>query len=144
MSTNTHPSYQVTQPEQAPTGRSRVPVPVWISSILLGFMAFISIVGGGWLFGISTGTPTGYVSGTAFLVVGITYLAAALRLPSGHRRLYLTALFLVVAHLGFGAAKLLYGETESLPISAACVTLLLLLGLPQTRRFFGVGRAEQE
>ena len=144
MSTNAQSSYRVTRPEQAPTGRRRAPVPVWISSILLGFMAFISIVGGGWLFGISTGTPTGYASGMAFLIVGVTYLVAALRLPSGHRRLYLTALFLVIAHLGFGAAKLLYGETESLPISAACVALLLLLGLPQTRRFFGVGRAEQD
>ena len=143
MSTNTQPSYQVTYPEQAPTSRRRAPAPVWISSVLLLFMAFISVVGGGWLFGISTGTPTGYASGTVFLIVGVAYLVAVLRLPCGDRRLYVTALFLVTAHLGFGAAKLLYGETESLPISAACITLLVLLGLPQTRRFFGAAHAEQ-
>jgi hypothetical protein len=143
MSTNTQPSYQVTHPEQAPTTRRRAPAPVWISSVLLLFMAFISVVGGGWLFGISTGTPTGYTSGTVFLIVGTAYLLAAVRLPRGDRRLYLTALFLITAQLGFGAAKLLYGETESLPISAACITLLVLLDLPQTRRFFGAAHAEQ-
>jgi hypothetical protein len=142
MSTNTQPSYQVTHPQHLPA-RRRPPVPVWVSSVLLLFMAFISIVGGGWLFGISTGTPTGYASGTVFLIAGAAYLLAALRLPSGDRRMYLTALFLVTAHLGFGAAKLLYGETESQPISAACIALLVLLGLPQTRRFFGAAHAEQ-
>jgi hypothetical protein len=143
MSTNTQPSYQVTNPEHPPARSRRVPVPVWISSVLLLFMAFASILGGGWLFGISTGTPTGYASGTVFLIVGAAYLLAVLRLPRGDRRLYLTALFLVTAQLGFGAAKLLYGETESLPISAACIALLVLLDLPQTRRFFGAAHAEQ-
>ncbi len=118
---------------------ARPPVTVWILTFLIGAMAFVSVVGS-FLFSFPLGGLLGYSIGTLLIVFGIGYATLAWRLRRGERAVWFAALGLPVVHtLTLNTADLvLYGAipSEDYPFMGVALTIVVLLLLPTTRRFF--------
>lgn len=82
----------------------------------------------------------GYVLGALIVTYGVCYAAIAWRLRRGERAVWVVALVLPVVHtLTLNTADLvLYGaiRSEDYPFMAVALTVVVLLLLPTTRRFF--------
>ncbi len=117
----------------------RPPVTVWILTPLIGLMAFVCIVGS-FLFAFPMGGPLGYILGTLLVAFGVCYAAISWRLRRGERAVWIAALGLPVVHtLTLNTTDLvLYGAIPSAdyPFMVVALTLVVLLLLPTTRRFF--------
>ncbi len=115
------------------------PVTVWILTPLTGLMAFVCVVGS-FLFAFPMGGPLGYIIGTLLVVFGLCYATVAWRLRRGERAVWTVALVLPVVHtLTLNTTDLvLYGAipSEDYPFMAVALTIVVLLLLPTTRRFF--------
>ncbi len=120
-------------------GASRPPATVWILTLLMGLMAFVSIVGS-FLFAFPIGGLLGQIVGTLLIVAGIGYAIIVWRLRRGERAVWIAALVLPVIHtLGLNSLDLvLYGAipSEDYPFMAVGLIIVVLLLLPTTRRFF--------
>ncbi|MDQ5852125.1 MAG: hypothetical protein M3380_08655 [Chloroflexota bacterium] len=118
---------------------ARPPATVWILTLLLGAMAFVSVVGS-FLFAFPLGGLLGYSAGTLLLMAGISYATIAWRLRRGERTVWTAALGLPVVHtLGLNTLDLvLYGAipSEDYPFMGVALAIVVLLLLPPTRRFF--------
>ncbi len=118
---------------------TRPPATVWILTLLMGAMAFVSIVGS-FLFAFPLGGLLGYIVGTLLIVAGIGYATIAWRLRRGERAVWTAALVLPVVHtLGLNTLDLvLYGAipSEDYPFMGVGLVIVVLLLLPTTRRFF--------
>ena len=127
-SVNNHPATAV-----------RPPATVWILTVLMGAMAFVSVVGS-FLFAFPMGGILGYTVGTLLIVAGIGYATIAWRLRRGERRVWVAALVLPILHtLGLNTTDLvLYGAipSEDYPFMGVALVIVVLLLLPATRRFF--------
>jgi len=117
----------------------RPPATVWILTLLMGLMAFVSVVGS-FLFAFPMGGLLGYLVGTLLIVVGIGYATIAWRLRRGERAVWNAALVLPIVHtLGLNSLDLLlYGAipSEDFPFMGVVLAMVVLLVLPATRRFF--------
>ena len=115
------------------------PVTVWILTILMGLMAFVSVVGS-FLFAFPMGGLVGYTIGPLLIVFGICYAAIAWRLRRGEHAVRIAALILPIVHtLSLNTTDLvLYGAipSEDYPFMGVALTIVVLLLLPTTRRFF--------
>jgi hypothetical protein len=118
---------------------SRPPVTVWILTALMGLMAFVCVVGS-FLFAFPMGGLLGYIVGTLLIVFGIGYATIAWRLRRGERAVWIAALVLPIVHtLTLNTTDLvLYGAipSEDYPFMGVALTIVVLLILPTTRRFF--------
>jgi len=118
---------------------ARPPVTVWIITLLIGVMAFVSVVGS-FLFSFPRGDLLGYIAGTLLVVAGIGYATILLRLRRGERAVWTATLVLPIVHmLGLNTADLmLYGAIprEDYPFMGVVLAIVVLLLLPATRRFF--------
>lgn len=118
---------------------TRPPATVWILTLLIGVMAFVSIVGS-ILFAFPMGGPLGYIVGTLLIVAGIGYAIIAWRLRRGERAVWTAALVLPIVHqLSLNTLDLvLYGAipSEDYPFIGVALVIVVLLLLPTTRRFF--------
>ena len=118
---------------------ARPPATVWILTLLMGAMAFVSVVGS-FLFAFPLGGLLGYIVGTLLIVAGIGYATIAWRLRHGERAVWTAALVLPVVHtLGLNTLDLvLYGAipSEDYLFMGVALALVVLLLLPTTRRFF--------
>ena len=112
---------------------------VWVLTLLMGLMAFVSVVGS-FLFAFPMGGLLGYTIGTLLIVFGIGYAAIAWRLRRGERAVWIAALVLPIVHtLTLNTADLvLYGAipSEDYPFMGVALAIVVLLLLPTTRRFF--------
>ncbi len=117
----------------------RPPVTVWILTLLVGAMAFVSVVGS-FLFAFPMGGLLGYTIGTLLIVFGIGYAIIAWRLRRGERAVWIAALVLPIVHtLTLNTLNLvLYGAipSEDYPFMGVTLAIVVLLLLPTTRRFF--------
>lgn len=115
------------------------PVTVWILTVLMGLMAFVSVVGS-FLFAFPMGGLLGYIVGTLLIVFGIAYATIAWRLRRGERAVWIAALVLPIVHtLTLNTTDLvLYGAipSEDYPFMGIALVIVVLLLLPTTRRFF--------
>lgn len=131
------PSNELVNNHAAAAGRP--PVTVWILTVLIGLMAFVSVVGA-FLFAFPMGWLLGYTIGTLLIVFGICYATLAWRLRRGERAVWVAALVLPIVHmLMLNTADLvLYGAipSEDYPFIGVVFTIVVLLLLPTTRRFF--------
>lgn len=122
-----------------PTVAARPPATVWILTLLLGVMAFVSVVGA-FLFSFPLGGLLGYSAGTLLLMAGIGYATIAWRLRRGERAVWTAAVGLPIVHtLGLNTLDLvLYGAipSEDYPFMGVALAIVVLLLLPPTRRFF--------
>lgn len=118
---------------------SRPPVTMWIITPLTGLMAFVSVVES-FLFAFPMGGLLGYIIGTLLIIFGICYATIAWRLRRGERAVWIAALVLPIVHtLTLNITDLvLYGAipSEDYPFMAVALTIVVLLLLPATRRFF--------
>ena len=121
------------------TARARPPATMWILTPLMGAMAFVCVVGS-FLFAFPLGGLVGYGIGTLLIVFGICYATIAWRLRRGERAVWFAALGLPIVHtLTLNTADLvLYGAipSEDYPFMGVALTIVVLLLLPSTRRFF--------
>ncbi len=121
------------------TVATRVPATVWILTLLMGAMAFVSVVGS-LLFAFPLGGLVGYLTGALLIVAGIGYATIAWRLRRGEHAVWTAALVLPVVHtLSLNTLDLmLYGAipSEDYPIMGVALAIVVLLLLPTTRRFF--------
>ena len=120
------------------TTSNRRPVTVWIAVGLLLILAFLSCVGG-YLFNLSGADDLDeYVTGGAFVLLGVLYLTIATRIPSGNDSWRQLALGVAVAHGLFNlVVKVgIEGETESLMFVVLTAALIGVLSLAPTRRYF--------
>ena len=121
------------------TVAARPPATVWIVTALMGVMAFVSVVGS-FLFAFPMGGLLGYTVGTLLIVFGIGYVTLAWRLQRGERVVWIAALVLPIVHaLTLNTTDLvLYGAipSEDYPFMGVALTIVVLLVLPTTRRFF--------
>jgi hypothetical protein len=117
----------------------RLPVTVWILTLLTGLMAFVCVVGS-FLFAFPMGGLLGYIIGTLLIIFGICYATIAWRLRRGERAVWIAALILPIVHtLTLNTTDLvLYGAipSEDYPFMAVVLIIVVLLLLPTTRRFF--------
>ena len=118
---------------------AKPPVTVWILTTLMGVMAFVAVVGS-FLFAFPMGGLLGYIVGTLLIVFGIGYATLAWRLRRGERVVWIAALVLPIVHtLTLNTVDLvLYGAipSEDYPFMGVALTIVVLLVLPTTRRFF--------
>lgn len=128
----------------APSARSesaarRVPVIVWLLTLLFAVKAFFSIVGS-FLFAFPMGWPLGTIVGVFLVVAGVAYAVIAWRMRFGERIVWLAALIVSVLHqAGLAILDLsLYGEipSEDYVFIGVTIVVVVLLFLPVTRRFF--------
>jgi hypothetical protein len=118
--------------------RSRRPLAIWGASATLAVLALLSAVGG-YLFNLAEADELDdYLTGGAFLVVALVYLAAALRVPVGAETWRRVAIGLAVAHGLFNAVVKvgIEGETVSLMFVGLTGVVVALLSLPASRAFF--------
>ena len=112
---------------------------VRILTLLMAAMAFVSVVGS-FLLSTPLGGLFGYLVGTLLIVAGISYATIAWRLRRGERAVWIAALVLPIVHaLGLKTLDLvLYGDIPSkdYPFMGVTLTIVVLLLLPTTRRFF--------
>ena len=115
------------------------PFTVWILTLLMGLMAFVSVVGS-FLFAFPRGGLVGYTIGPLLIAFGSCYATIAWRLRRGERGVWIAALILPIVHtLTLNTADLvLYGAipSEDYPFMGVALTIVVLLLLPTTRRFF--------
>ena len=117
---------------------ARPPATVWILTLLIGAMAFVSVVGS-FLFAFPLGGLLGYIVGTLLIVAGIGYATIAWRLRRGERAIWTAALILPIVHtLGLNTVDLvMYGAipSEDYPFMGVALAIVALVLLPTTRRF---------
>jgi hypothetical protein len=105
----------------------------------MGVMAFVSVVGS-FLFAFPMGGLLGYIIGTLLIVFGISYATIAWHLRRGERAVWIAALVLPIVHtLTLNTTDLvLYRAipSEDYPFRGIALTIVVLLLLPITRRFF--------
>lgn len=118
---------------------ARPPAAVWIVTLLMALMAFVSVVGS-FLFAFPLGGALGYLLGPLLVVAGSGYAIIAWRLRRGERTVWTAALLLPIAHtLSLNTIDLVrYGAipSEDYPFIGVTLVIVLLLLLPGTRRFF--------
>ncbi len=126
----------------APTGsrsHTKVPVAVWIVTLLFGVMAFVSIVGS-LIFAFPEGGAIAMILGPLLIVFGIAYATLAWHLRFGGRRVWTAALILPVVHtLTLNTVDLVRTgsiPTEDYPFIGISIVVVVLLLLPSMRRFF--------
>ena len=117
---------------------ARPPASVWILTLLIGVMAFVSVVGS-FLFAFPLGGLLGYIAGTLLIVAGIGYATIAWRLRRGERAIWTATLILPIVHtLGLNTVDLvMYGAipSEDYPFMGVALAIVALVLLPTTRRF---------
>ncbi len=95
---------------------------------------------GAFLFAFPLGGLLGYIYGPLIIIFGICYATIAWRLRRGERAVWIAALVLpIVNMLTLNITDLvLYGAipSEDYPFMAIVLTIVVLLLLPTTRRFF--------
>jgi hypothetical protein len=119
-------------------GASTPPATVWLLTVLLAAMAFVSVVGA-LLFAFPLGGALGAGAGSLLLAAGTGYAATARGLRRGGRAVWTAALVVPVVHtLGLNTLDLVtHGviPSEDYPFMGIAFAIVLLLLLPSTRRF---------
>lgn len=121
------------------TVATRPPARIWLLTLLLGLMAFVSVVGS-FLFAFPMGGFLGYSGGTLLIIAGIGYSIIVWRMRHGERTIWIAAIILPIVHtLGLNSLDLvLHGAIPSgdFPFMGVALAIVLLLLLPTTRHFF--------
>ncbi len=122
-----------------PAAAARPPATVLLLTLLMGAMAFVSVVGS-LLFAFPLGGFVGYIAGTLLIVAGIGYATIAWRMRRGEHAIWTAALVLPLVHtLGLNTLDLvMYGAIPSAdyPFMGVELAIVALVLLPTTRRFF--------
>lgn len=117
----------------------RVPVLVWILSVIFALRAVL-VVGGSVLFAFPIGGTLGVALGVSLIVIGFAYAVIAWRMRLGERWVWIAAIVAPLINQGVLAAVdlSLYGAIPpgDYAFIVGTIIVLVLLFLPQVRRFF--------